>query len=165
VWRNHVLDAINVGSIYFPPRGVTSPNFGTRMWCAKKGEPIQNRRCRLGHWLVGSRKHVLDGVKVRRIHSPPQWVTWCDAAYRQNSLTSCCAVLLKLYALHLISAVRCISVVQCWYSVILVMHNTLAASTKRATCLLLLKVFNMLLLYAVLHTVELCNILMLYCEM
>ena len=50
-------------------------------------EPIEMPFGGLTH--VGPRNHVLDGVKVGRIHSQPQGVTSGDAAFCQITLGPC----------------------------------------------------------------------------
>jgi len=54
-------------------RGLSVCALDTRVSCAKTAEPIEMPFGELTH--VGPRKHVLDGVKIRRIRSQPQRVT------------------------------------------------------------------------------------------
>ena len=46
-------------------------------------------KCLTNRDAVDPRNRVLDGVKVRRIHSPPRGVTRRRCGFSQNSLTTC----------------------------------------------------------------------------
>ena len=58
---------------------------------------LNRSRCRLGTDLCGPEEALLDWIKVGRIHSPREGWQDGDAAFRQNSLTTCS---LLIYFIH-----------------------------------------------------------------